>query len=226
MEDFLETSQSDRLPVLQLQANFVPSTVRFYDPKDLLVFRTGHLPHWRQEGKTYFLTFVLFDALPEKVKKRVQEKRSVLKTSIEQSLHLEDRVLIRDVLGQLYEEALHKAQGECFLESSICRKIVRDALCFFSGDRYVLHAWVLMPNHVHVLATMKRGEDLGRVLHSWKSYTAHKMNKALGRNGKVWQRETFDRIVRNEGAFCRYKAYILSNPKGLRSGTFQVGVET
>jgi REP element-mobilizing transposase RayT len=92
-------------------------------------------------------------------------------------------------------------------------KIVHDALLHFHGSRYELLAHVVMPNHVHVLFRLQEGHDLGKTIHSWKSFTAHKINKTLGREGPLWQEEYHDRIVRSEEHLHRLVDYIVENPK-------------
>ena len=76
-------------------------------------------------------------------------------------------------------------------------EVVADAIRAGAACDYTLHAWVVMPNHVHALLTPSTGETLSGIIHSWKSFTAHQMgrNKRLGR---VWQDEYFDRIMRND----------------------------
>jgi REP element-mobilizing transposase RayT len=69
-----------------------------------------------------------------------------------------------------------------------------------------------MPNHVHALLTPCPGWDLGKIVHSWKSYTANECNKLLGRSGAFWQKEGFDRYVRNEVHYYNAAAYIENNP--------------
>ncbi|HYM00221.1 MAG TPA: hypothetical protein VEZ90_14810, partial [Blastocatellia bacterium] len=56
------------------------------------------------------------------------------------------------------------------------------------------------------------GWELGQILHSWKSFTANQCNKALGRNGEFWQKETWDRYVRDERHYYNAIAYIERNP--------------
>ena len=63
--------------------------------------------------------------------------------------------------------------------------------------RYRLHGYVVMPNHVHVLFELFDESDIQKVLHSWKSYTAKKLNKLTGSSGKVWKEEYYDRLIRN-----------------------------
>ena len=75
-----------------------------------------------------------------------------------------------------------------------------------------------MPNHVHVLIQTLGEQSLARIVHSWKSYTAHRANEILGRSGTFWQREYFDRIVRDEEDLRRTIEYVIENPvkAGLR----------
>ncbi len=225
MKDYLQTSLPTKLPSLLTRSCFVPETARFFDPKDETILRTGHLPHWRQQGRTYFLTFVLGDALPKKVRKNIKQDRKSLQYSIQRTPQLKDRSLLKNLWEQLIEEALHQEEGACLLRNSKYRDLVGAALRYFDGKRYDLHAWGLMPNHVHVLVTLRRGQDLGKMLHSWKSFTAHKINALRGIRGKVWQHESFDHLVRNVEGFRKFKAYILANPKGSAPGSFEVGVE-
>ncbi|MGH9629139.1 MAG: transposase, partial [Bryobacteraceae bacterium] len=76
---------------------------------------------------------------------------------------------------------------------------------------YILHAYVVMPNHVHVLLTPLVPPS--RLLGSLKGFTAREANKLLGRTGEpFWQGESYDHWVRNQGEFSRIQAYIENNP--------------
>jgi REP element-mobilizing transposase RayT len=90
--------------------------------------------------------------------------------------------------------------------------MVEDALLHFDGERYRIHAWVIMPNHVHVLFTPYGAFMLEDILHSWKSFTAKKANRLLEMVGKFWQEEYFDRFIRDELHFSRALEYIEFNP--------------
>src|SRR4029077_7380429 len=89
-------------------------------------------------------------------------------------------------------------------------------------DRYVLDAFVIMPNHVHVLVQLAKDQVFADVLHSWKSFSAQAINQLLGRTGQLWQEESYDRIVRDWSELVRYRDYIVGNPKkaGLHDGEF------
>jgi len=76
--------------------------------------------------------------------------------------------------------------------------------------RYDLHAYVVMPNHVHLLTTSRI--PTSRWLGPLKGYTGHSINRLLGKHGPVWQEESFDHLVRNRDSFDRIKRYIGWNP--------------
>jgi len=119
------------------------------------------------------------------------------------------------------EQELNKGYGSCILRDKEIAKIVVDAWTFFDGKRYDLVAYVVMPNHVHVLIKTYEGFPLSKVVHSWKSFTAHAINTCLkdraggGRDArapKVWQNDYFDRFIRDERHFAQAVAYIHENP--------------
>ena len=69
-----------------------------------------------------------------------------------------------------------------------------------------------MDDHVHVLVRPHKEQPLAKILHSWKSYTAHKLQRDFVRKGSIWQDEYFDKIIRNEREFYSVAKYILNNP--------------
>jgi REP element-mobilizing transposase RayT len=78
-------------------------------------------------------------------------------------------------------------------------------------DHYVLHAFVVMPNHIHLLITPK--VPLPRLTRSLKGITAKSANLALAQVGRrFWQEESYDREVRHEREFERIRFYIEDNP--------------
>lgn len=97
------------------------------------------------------------------------------------------------------------------------RTMTLESLCHWNEHKWTLYAAVVMPDHVHVLAqplTIIEGGvfDLTEILHSVKSFSAHKINKRKGMKGSVWQDERFDRIVRDELEFNEKWQYIRNNP--------------
>ena len=101
--------------------------------------------------------------------------------------------------------------GECYLKDPQLAKIVADALTYFDGDRYHLGEWVVMPNHVHVVVTPLGNHKLSEITHSWKSFTANQINKYLNRRGQLWQKESYDQIVRSPQHLERVQTYIANH---------------
>ena len=93
------------------------------------------------------------------------------------------------------------------------RTLVAAALQHFHGERYYLYCWVVMDDHVHLIAAPTGERNLSSLLHTWKSFTSHELVKRFQRLAPVWQEESYDRAVRNEHELYEKAEYILSNPQ-------------
>jgi REP element-mobilizing transposase RayT len=91
------------------------------------------------------------------------------------------------------------------------RSAVAGALEFFHEDRYYLLGYVVMDDHVHVLVRLSANMSLPKVIHTWKSYTANRLQRVSYRSGSVWQQEHFDRIVRDAEELRNAAVYIQDN---------------
>jgi len=92
------------------------------------------------------------------------------------------------------------------------RDLIVGALRLFDQARYGLLAFVVMDDHVHVLVQPLSGLSLERVVHSWKSYSSHVLQKR-GRDGRVWAPGFFHSPIRNESDYEEKLAYIRTNPQ-------------
>lgn len=186
----------------------------------------GNLPHWRQDGVTYFVTFRLADSLP--------------KARLNEWLRQRDEWLVahpkpwNDATCNAYhrrftaliEKWLDAGHGSCLLARKTVRDVVSGALRHFDGSRYWLDVWVVMPTHVHVVVTPLPGHDLSCILHTWKSFTSHEIGAMLpDRSGVLWQKESFDHIIRNPDHLERIRAYIVRNPHGLSPDTYTLSCD-
>jgi putative transposase len=173
-----------------------------------------HLPHWRQDGATYFVTFRLHDSLPQTKLRELEEFRAEWER---RHAHPRSDVacqeLSRETMRRV-EAWLDLGMGSCALRNSSHAAIVADSLHHFDGDRYELGCYVVMPNHAHVLVRpLASGQTaLESILQSWKQFTAKRINRRLGESGALWQEESFDRIVRDEEHLYRCIQYIGANP--------------
>lgn len=66
-------------------------------------------------------------------------------------------------------------------------------------------------------------DTLPKIMHSIKSFSAHQINKTSDREGKVWQDENHDRVIRNENEFLEKINYIANNPIKGNLATGQAG---
>ena len=176
---------------------------------------THKLPHWRQDGKTQFITFRLADSLPQsKLQELSQAKEEWLKTH-PQPWSESTKEEYNSLIGERIDKWLDVGYGCCTLKDPDMRRIVTDAFLHFNNERYVLLALVVMPNHVHALLTPCEGHDVIATIGRIKGFTASRINKVIGGKGEFWQRDSFDRILRNEMDFDAKLQYIINNPSDL-----------
>jgi len=173
------------------------------------------MPHWEKELGLYFITFHLADSLPRPVLEKMVERQRILEAAKRCGAHLlpGQKVLISEYSPKEIEEYMDRGIGACPLRDPRIAELVANSLRLWHGTRYRLVAWCVMPNHVHVICRLLPGQELAAVLRSWKTYTARMANRILGRSGQFWQREYYDRLIREEGEFDRAVEYVLSNPE-------------
>jgi len=171
------------------------------NPSHLGWHSRGYLPHFDGGERSQFLTFRLHDALPGPVLLQWKEE-----------LKLEPNAEAESIMRRLVEAYLDQGHGSCYLKEGRIGSMVQGALLFHDQLKYRLTAWVVMPNHAHMLCTPCQGHSLAQIMHSLKSFTSSEANKMLGRAGRFWQKEYFDRYIRNARHFAKVVAYIENNP--------------
>jgi len=154
----------------------------------------GELPHLYKEGGTYFVTFRQIDAVVLHAPRRTPDRR---RPSPEE-------------IAAASEPTLHS--GLCALGRSEIAQLVQDAVVHFDGARYDLSAWCVMPNHVHAVFTPRGKQSPASILHSWKSFTAHQIQKQFGLPMPFWERESFDHLIRCSADWERFILYVEHNP--------------
>ncbi len=184
----------------------------FFDRNAPLEISERNLPHWRQSGTTYFVTFRLADSLPQDKMRQLRNERENWLKRHPEPRSPSDIAEYHRLFSKKIEEWLDAGAGSCVLAQPNVAAIVADALKHFHGKRYILGEWVVMPNHVHVVITPLGEHHLSDILHSWKSFTANAINKVLQRSGELWQHESYDHIVRSAKQLERIEQYIRENP--------------
>ena len=164
-----------------------------------LWYSRGYLPHFDGGEIIQFITFRLADSLP----------RNVLE---QWELELERKIISKIEFHQKLEKYLDSNSGECHLKNAQIAAVIIETLEKFDGEKYKLYAWVIMPNHVHLMLRPAENVSLAKIMHSIKSYTAHEANKILNQKGSFWSKEYFDRFIRNHDHFIKTFDYIENNP--------------
>ncbi len=199
---------------------------RAFDPQGELIKKRRHLPHWEQKGATYFVTFRLADSVPAEV---LAQWREEWQRFLQFHPPPWDWPTIHDyirVCEESRESWLDQGHGSCVLRQTKAAAAAAEALRHFDSERYVLDDFVVMPNHVHAIVKPIGGHALSEILHSWKSFSANAVNRALGRDGAVWMEESFDTIIRDSEHLAGLREYIARNPEkaGLSDGEFVLDV--
>ena len=177
----------------------------------------GYLPHYDDGRSIQSITCRLIDALPAEVVIKLREQ------------NLDDeaqRIAI--------EKSLDAGWGSCVLHEARNAQAVIDTWKHHEGVGYHLHAWVVMPNHVHVLVEPLTRKPIGEIVAAWKSVSTRRIlasggapgsATALGRNQparrpslraavkrQLWQPDYWDRFIRNERHYHAVIEYIHQNP--------------
>jgi type I restriction enzyme R subunit len=204
-----------------------------FDPKsDLLIYEHCR-PHWSQAGTVVFITFRTHDSIPGEVVERWdREKQQWLRqrgwdagkhwSVIFRELSDTDKAEFQKKFNRCREAFLDSCHGRCLLKRTELSKIVADALLHFDGQRYRMGDFVVMPNHVHLLAVFANAEAMKEQCDSWLHYTAFRINQVIDDKGKFWQQEPFDHLVRSPEQYEYLRGYIADNPykAGLTPGEY------
>jgi REP element-mobilizing transposase RayT len=161
------------------------------------MFRHGrHLPHWDAVGQPQFVTFRLHGSLPAT---RIFRREHVATSG--EAFVMMDRLLDKGATGPLHLKLPEIAE-------LVVNALIGSDLRF---HRCKMHAFVVMPNHVHLLATQLA--PFAKWLGPLKGFTANRANKVLGLSDHAfWQNESYDHLVRNNDEFLRIQRYIELNP--------------
>ncbi|MBQ6100842.1 MAG: transposase [Bacteroidales bacterium] len=195
----------------------------FLEKKKHVDISTSRLPHWHQDHKVQFVTFRLADSLPQE---KINEYKSIKKQWTDKHPLPWDNAAkdaFHNFVGQKIDYWIDQGYGSCILKEEKIRKMIVESLMFYDNVKYFLYHYVIMPNHVHLLASPIEPYTITEVIGRAKQYTAKEINKLSGHHGPVWQHSMFDRMVRDENDFDRYVNYINNNPNNLPIGTFTIG---
>lgn len=190
-------------------------TSLLFDPFSEVEVRHRNMPHWRQESKLYFVTWRQQDSIAKVKRDELRRAREAFIKAYGDPATTNLTAVLLNRYNQLFHERIQQwldaGSGSCVLRNPETKRIMRDTLFHFNGTRYQLGSFAIAGNHVHVLVTPVVGYELSGILHSWKSFSANAINRALGRKGTLWQDESYDHLVRSEASLARITAYMLAH---------------
>src|SRR6266566_9713370 len=185
---------------------------RGFEPRGEVGIARRRLPHWRQVGMTYFITFRLADSVPQSLLRQWRDERAVWLQWHPQPWRLDERLEYEErFIGRMHEW-LDAGMGACHMRRSDVRAQIELCLLQFDGTRYDIDAFVLMPNHVHAVIKPTSGYDLSTVLQGIKGVSANRCNKLLGHKSTFWMDESYDHVVRDAKELRTFRNYIGKNP--------------
>ena len=180
----------------------------------------GKLPHWEQRSVATFVTFRLADSLPQRELDQLRGEQSEWLAGHPQPWNDDAQREHDELFSARIEGWLDAGYGDCILRDPENRGIVEDRLRYFDGVKYRLYAFVVMPNHVHVVFMPYDDVKVVDVVRTWKSVSSKMIVKRLARKGAIWMPEYFDRAIRNGEHFERAVRYTLRNDERLAWSVF------
>ena len=192
--------------------SFSWSEIRFLNDHAEIDKTRRRLPHWQQDGKTFFVTFRLNDSLPVAVLNAWRNERKHWLADHPQPWSPETEAEYHRLFSAAIDRHLDQGHGSCLLRKPEHTTTVAASFHHFDGERYILHAFVVMPNHVHLAMSLEGDHGLSAVVRDWKRFTATTIRKADGTSGALWMPDHFDRLVRDWDHFIHICRYILRNP--------------
>lgn len=101
--------------------------------------------------------------------------------------------------------------GKPFKDPSLA-KLMMSIVLRDDTKKYLLQAYVIMPDHLHLIIKPISGNRLSQIMQYLKGMSAFAMNKHLKRTGKFWQTENFDHLIRDSLGLREKWEYIKANP--------------
>jgi putative transposase len=105
-----------------------------------------------------------------------------------------------------------KGRQRLLEDRTVCSMILEDLQFYRIKHGFLLHGYVIMPDHLHILMSVQRDATISQIMHDFKSHTAQVINRTLGRTGVFWQKGFYDHIIRDERDFKKRIDYMHKNP--------------
>ena len=182
------------------------------------IHNRGYLPHVKREGASYFVTFRLADSLPKEVLLQFEREKAERTRRLNdfvkrgEAINDSEEEITRDFRRKI-ERYLDRGAGACHLRRPEIADLVANAMRHFHESRYLLHEWVVMPNHAHAIVWPMPNHLLGDILKSWKQFSSRRAKRILNVGEEpFWQPESYDHWIRSDDEKARIARYVRNNP--------------
>lgn len=152
----------------------------FLNAADEIEKHGAQLPHRQQGEVMQFVTFRLGDSIPAIKLTDWREQRAIWLNFHPKPWSQEMENEYHQRFTKQMESWLDEGVGSCLFKYLENRRIMEEVLLRFQGDRVEYHAWVIMPNHVHLLFTPR--DTLESLIKAWKGATARRIGQ-----GSIWK---------------------------------------
>ena len=198
------------------------------------IFHQRHLPHFQPPNGTFFTTFRLTGSIPFDLVEQLREEYLANQRHIADIDEPQERAQAWRKLQQEYFEIVDHSLddilcGPRWLQRCDIATVVVASIHYAANTMFDLHAYTIMPNHVHLCFSIGNGSvgrrdnpasnnwdeiphPVSEICGSIKKYSARRANHLLGRKGPFWQDETYDRFIRDIHEFRSVLWYIIQNP--------------
>jgi REP element-mobilizing transposase RayT len=175
----------------------------------------SRLPHWQQGDALQFVTFRQKDALPQSKLVLWRSEKAMWLSKHPKPWTPKQTSEYSEVFTERIEEWLDAGMGSCLFNHAENREALKIVIMKAAPANAELHAWVIMPNHAHVLFRPLR--PLPELIKAWKRASAQKVGK-----GSIWQRNYRDTLIRNSTHYARVVRYIRKNPVSLAPNSYSL----
>jgi putative transposase len=179
--------------------------MNYLSPEKDIQKSRGELPHWQQDSALQFVTFRLADALPLALIRKWKDEHTKWLSLHPRPWSAEKQREYQRCFSMKIEHWLDEGIGSCLFADPEARRVLEECLMCFDGDRVFHQAWVIMPNHVHLLFSPR--VPMGKLIQAWKAHSA----RMLGM-GSIWQRDYRDTMIRDDSHYLNVLRYIRRNP--------------
>ncbi|MDQ8195731.1 transposase [Coraliomargarita sp. SDUM461004] len=170
------------------------------------------LPHMVAEFGRYAVTIRCANSLPQVI---VQQLNVIYQAQQAVGAHSEDSKLLQRKLFLTLEKYADQGLGFAPFADSLAAEWLQSFLASYERDGLRFSAWVIMPNHLHLLTEPVAFASVESFMNAWQAFkgmSGKELNRLLRRSGSFWQTEWYDRLIRDEVEYRKWVEYLASNP--------------